>query len=225
MINMETHSNFVENAVLSLAKPLYSTDTHSIFLTKGKLMDQKSSSSNISHEELVILVAQSKDKDAFQLLFSYFAPRLKSYLKNFKISDQKAEGLVQDVMLTLWQKADKFDPAKAKISTWLFRIARNKYIDQVRKQKYPELNVDDHSASMVAPEKTDQALEEKQSSFLIKRAMEKLKKNQRDVIKLSFFNELSHSQIAEETGLPLGTIKSRIRMAFQALRKELGDYQ
>ncbi|MDG1857600.1 MAG: sigma-70 family RNA polymerase sigma factor, partial [Emcibacteraceae bacterium] len=119
----------------------------------------------------------------------------------------------------------KFDPEKAKISTWLFRVARNKYIDQYRKQKYPEVNVDDHVAFMVAPEKTDQNLEEQQVSDRIQKAMKTLKEEQRKVIELSFYKELSHSQIAVATGLPLGTVKSKIRTAFQTLRKELGDYQ
>mgnify|MGYP003624493968 CR=1 FL=1 len=188
-------------------------------------MDEPSTLSNISHEQLVSMVAHNKDRSAFQILFEYFAPRLKSYLLNFKIADQKAEDLAQDVMLTLWQKAEKFDPAKAKISTWLFRVARNKYIDQVRKQKYPEVNADDHVALMVAPEKTDQNLHEKQNSGRIQKAMKVLNEDQRKVIELSFFKELSHSQIAEATDLPLGTVKSKIRMAFQTLRKELGDYQ
>tara|TARA_R110002096_G_scaffold257381_1_gene450767 strand:- start:86215 stop:86823 length:609 start_codon:yes stop_codon:yes gene_type:complete len=201
------------------------SDTYPIFSTKGRPMDEPSTLSNISHEQLVSMVAHNKDRSAFQILFEYFAPRLKSYLLNFKIADQKAEDLAQDVMLTLWQKAEKFDPAKAKISTWLFRVARNKYIDQVRKQKYPEVNADDHVALMVAPEKTDQNLHEKQNSGRIQKAMKVLNEDQRKVIELSFFKELSHSQIAEATDLPLGTVKSKIRMAFQTLRKELGDYQ
>jgi len=186
-------------------------------------MDEPSTLSNISHGQLVPLIANDKNKEAFRILFYYFAPRLKSYLLNFNIGDQKAEDLTQEVMITLWHKAEKFDPEKAKLSTWLFRIARNKYIDQVRKQKYPELNVDDHVATMVAPEKTDQKLEKKQTSTLIQSAMEKLSVEQKVVIDLSFFKELSHSQIAQETGLPLGTVKTRIRTAFKALRVELGD--
>jgi len=188
-------------------------------------MDEASTLSKMSHEQLVLEIAQNKDCNAFKILFEYFAPRLKSYLLNFKIANQKAEDLTQEVMITLWQKGDKFNPEKAKLSTWLFRIARNKYIDLVRKQKYPELNTDDYLSAMVAPEKTDKSLEDKQDSSLIKEAMERLSDEQRLVINLSFFKELSHSQIAEETGLPLGTVKSRIRTAFQTLRKELGEFQ
>ena len=186
-------------------------------------MDETSALSQLSHEQLVILVARNKDKHAFHQLFDYFAPRIKSYLLNFNISDQKAEDLTQEVMIILWQKADKFDPEKAKISTWLFRVARNKYIDKVRQQKYPLVNADDHMSSMIAPEKTDESIKEKQDKSRIEKAMAILNDEQRKVIELSFFKELSHSQIAMATNLPLGTVKSRIRMAFQALRAELGD--
>ena len=198
--------------------------------TKRESMDQppaltSSNLSKLTHEELVALIAHSKSKKAFKILFDYFAPRLKSYLLNFKISNQKAEDITQEVMIVLWHKADKFNPEKAKISTWLFRVARNKYIDSVRRQKYPMVNSDDHMHEMVAPEKTDRNIEQVQNSDLIRNAMKTLNDDQQKVIELSFFHELSHSQIAEKTGLPLGTVKSRIRMAFTALRNELGDHK
>ncbi|MDG1996319.1 MAG: sigma-70 family RNA polymerase sigma factor [Emcibacteraceae bacterium] len=225
MINIEQNYSSSESVALSLIPSAHLCDKYSVFLNKGRSMDEPSRISQLSHEQLVIEVAQKKDRKAFKILFEYFAPRLKSYLLNFKIADQKAEDLAQEVMITLWQKADKFDAEKAKLSTWLFRVARNKYIDLVRKQKYPELNADDLMSAMVAPEQTDKSLEDKQSSALIKEAMKLLNDDQRRVIELSFFKELSHSQIAEETGLPLGTVKSRIRTAFQTLRKELGELQ
>jgi RNA polymerase sigma-70 factor, ECF subfamily len=225
MINVEQHINPIKRAVFPLTVSAFMADTYSAFLTKGRTMDEPSTLFDLSHEQLVSMVAHNKDRKAFQGLFEYYAPRIKSYLLNFKIADQKAEDLAQEVMLTLWQKAEKFDPEKAKLSTWLFRVARNKYIDQIRKQKYPEVNADDHVALMIAPERTDQNLEEKQISRRIEKAMIALNEDQRKVIELSFYKELSHSQIAETTGIPLGTVKSRIRMAFQTLQSELGDYQ
>ncbi len=186
-------------------------------------MKEQNSDTLLSHEQLVVLVAKNKDKEAFKTLFYYFAPRLKSYLLNFKVGDQKAEELAQEVMMILWQKAEKFDAKKAKLSTWLFRVARNKFIDHSRKQKYATVNAEDHMKEMVAPERTDEPFEAQERSTLIIKAMNKLSTDQRTVIELSFFKELSHSEIAAETGLPLGTVKSRIRMAFQILRNELGE--
>ncbi len=208
-----------------MTSTVFLIDSHYGFHNKGRTMDDPSVLSEISHEQLVIMVARNKDKHAFRQLFDYFAPRIKSYLLNFQITDQKAEDLTQEVMITLWQKADKFDPDKAKISTWLFRVARNKYIDKIRKQKYPEVNADDHIASMVAPDKTDKSIKELQDQGRINMAMAALSDEQRIVIELSFFKEFSHSQIAARTNMPLGTVKSRIRTAFQILRKELGDYK
>ncbi len=213
------------NPVFSLTPWVFFVDTRDIFSPKGRNMNLATEDNNESHEDLVVKIAKSQDKRAFKTLFFHFAPRIKSYLLNFKINDQKAEDLAQDVMMTMWQKADKFDPEKAKLSTWLFRIARNKFIDHTRRQKYPEVNADDYVKDMVAPEQTDRNLEHKQTSDRIILAMQKLSADQRLVIELSFFKELSHSQIAEKTSLPLGTVKSRIRTAFQTLRKELGEYR
>jgi len=175
-------------------------------------------------ETLVMKVAEHRDKQAFRLLFSYFAPRIKSFLLKQKITSEVAEDLTQEVMVTLWQKAHMFDPSKARLSTWIFRIARNKFIDRVRKQKYIEVDVDDHVQAMVAPEKTDTEVIQNQDRTRIMLAMNILKPELRSVIELSFYQDLSHSQISEQLGLPLGTVKSRMRIAFQRLRVELGDF-
>lgn len=201
------------------------SDTYKIIINRGELMDTGSSSETVSYEQLALRVAKTQDRAAFRALFDHFAPRLKSFLIKLGLGGDKAEDLVQDVMITLWQKANQFDPEKAKLSTWIFRIARNKHIDLMRKQKYPMLNVDDHVAKMVAPEQTDKPLEGRETASHIKDAMDKLKPEQQDVIKLSFFEELSHGEIASRLKLPLGTVKSRIRRAFQTLREELGDYK
>jgi len=225
MMNIEQQNNSAGCSALYLTGSFFSVDNLFLLIEKGRPMDETSKFNNFSHEQLVSIVALHKDRSAFKILFEYFAPRIKSYLLNFKISNQKAEDLAQETMLVLWQKADKFDSTKAKISTWLFRVARNKYIDQVRKQKYAEVNADDHVNLLVASERTDQNLEEKQNLGRMQVAMKTLNDDQLKVIRLSFFKEMSHSQIATATGLPLGTVKSKIRMAFQALRKELGEYQ
>jgi RNA polymerase sigma-70 factor (ECF subfamily) len=189
---------------------------------KGALVTISSQSDTISHEDLVIKVAQERDRAAFKQLFSHFAPRVKSYLLKLGLDDHKAEDLAQDVLVTVWIKAEQFDPKKAKLSTWIFRISRNKFIDLTRKQKYPEVNADDHLPAMVASEETDKPVEAMQTASIVNSALTKLNPDQQKVIKLSFYEEMSHSEISAHLSLPLGTVKSRIRMAFQALRKELG---
>lgn len=175
-------------------------------------------------ETLVLRVANDRDKQAFRLLFMHFAPRIKSFLLKQKIADEAAEDLTQEVMVTLWRKAHMFDPAKARLSTWIFRIARNKFIDKIRRQKYVEVDVDNHIQTMEAPEKTDTEVIQNQDKTRIKTAMDTLKPELRSVIELSFYQDLSHSQISAQLGLPLGTVKSRMRVAFQRLRVELGDF-
>ena len=192
---------------------------------KGGNMIKQFRLEEATHEEMVVQIAENKDRSAFRALFDHFAPRLKSYLIKLGLTGDRAEDVAQDVMVTLWQKAAQFNPEKAKVSTWIFRIARNRHIDIIRKQKYPEVNADNHMVNMVAPEKTDEPLEGAQTANLIKLAMATLKNNQQDVIKLSFFEELSHSEIAERLDLPLGTVKSRIRTAFQTLRREIGEFR
>lgn len=175
-------------------------------------------------ESLAVRIAKDRDRQAFQLLFAHFAPRIKSFILKQKVTDEVAEDLTQEVMVTVWQKAHLFDPSKARLSTWLFRIARNKFIDKVRRQKYVEVDVDNHMQSMEASEKTDEPVIQKQDQTRIVNALEVLKPDLRQVIELSFYKDMSHSQISEALGLPLGTVKSRIRIAFQKLRVELGDY-
>ena len=173
------------------------------------------------HAELIRKIAADKDRDAFQVLYSWYAPRVKSYLLRFKLNAEQAEDLAQEIMVTLWRKAVQYDPAKAAPSTWIFRIARNRFIDQTRKQKYPEVDADDHLQHLVAPETADQPVIDRQVAVNVKAALNTLNADQRQVIELSFFEEMSHSQIAEHLSLPLGTVKSRIRLAFKALRPEL----
>ena len=97
-------------------------------------------------------------------------------------------------------------------------------IDKVRRQKYVEVDVDDHIQLMEAPEKTDTGVIHQQNKNRIMVAMEVLKPELRRVIELSFYQDLSHSQISEQLDLPLGTVKSRMRIAFQKLRAELGEF-
>ena len=173
------------------------------------------------HADLIRKIAADKDREAFRVLYSWYAPRVKSYLMRFKLNAEQAEDLAQEIMVTLWRKAVQYDPAKAAPSTWIFRIARNRFIDQTRKQKYPEVDADDHLQHLAAPETADQPVIDQQIAGNVKAALNTLNADQRQVIELSFFEEMSHSQIAEHLSLPLGTVKSRIRLAFKALRPEL----
>jgi RNA polymerase sigma factor (sigma-70 family) len=183
--------------------------------------------SNELKERLVRLasaVAEKRDQAAFTELFDYFAPRIKSYLLRLGMDSGQAEEMTQEVMIVLWHKAGLFDPAKSSLSTWLFRIARNRRIDAFRRDKSALLDADDPALQPSQPESADDIVEAEERDERVRRAMLDLPEEQAMLVKQAFFLGRSHSQIAEDTGLPLGTVKSRIRLAFSRLRRSLeGD--
>ena len=160
-----------------------------------------------------------QDQKAFAELFGYFAPRIKAFLIKSGASPSMAEECAQEVMATLWHKAHLFDPSRASVATWIFTIARNKRIDALRKQRRPEPE-DLQWGPESEPEASD-ILALQQETNLLTQAMLALPSQQRDLIKKAYFGDLSHSEIAVETGLPLGTIKSRLRLALSKLRKTM----
>jgi RNA polymerase sigma-70 factor (ECF subfamily) len=173
-----------------------------------------------SWEELMLMVSTSQDRSAFKQLFNHFAPRIKSFLMKAGADPTMAEECSQEAMATVWNKAKLFDPARASASTWIFTIARNKRIDAIRKIRRPE--PDELTWPDGMEDAQEDALELKQQSEILADAIQNLPEKQRQLVEKAFFKELSHSEIALETGLPLGTIKSRIRLALERLRHAMG---
>ncbi len=164
----------------------------------------------------VVTRVRSQDRDAFAELFQHFAPRVKGFLIKSGADVNMAEECAQDVMATLWHKAHMFDPSRASVSTWIFTIARNRRIDMLRKQRRPE--PDELTWGPEPEPDAADVMELQQESMRLAKAMSQLPEKQRELIQKAYFGDLSHSEIAEETGLPLGTIKSRIRLALERLR-------
>lgn len=164
----------------------------------------------------VIRIRDHKDEQAFAELFAHFAPRVKSFLMRGGGDATIAEECAQDVMATLWQKAHLFDPSRASVSTWVFTVARNKKIDHLRKQRRPEPE-DLPWGPEAEPDQSD-VLVMQQETEALGQALSELPEKQRDLVEKAYFGDMSHSEIAEVTGLPLGTIKSRIRLALDRLR-------
>jgi RNA polymerase sigma-70 factor (ECF subfamily) len=174
--------------------------------------------------ELVRRIAEGQDKAAFKLLFLQLAPKVKAYLIRHGATAAQAEDLAQETLLTVWRKATYFDPARASVSAWVFTIARNLRIDALRRERSA-------IAYALAPEPeapsatpaTEQ--EEAERSERVRAAMATLPAEQLQVIALSFFSDKPHAEIASELSLPLGTVKSRLRLALAKLRGMVGDLQ
>lgn len=169
------------------------------------------------HDRLIMAVAATRDRDAYARLFQHFAPRLKAYLMKSGAAAGAAEDFAQDTMLTVWRKADLFDPNRARAATWIFTIARNRRIDVLRRDGRP-LPAPEIEGPAEDPDRPDSLLESRQDEGRVRAALKSLTADQLEVIRLAFFREQAHSEIARSLDLPLGTVKSRIRMAMIKLR-------
>ena len=176
-----------------------------------------------SPDDWLIAVAQRRDRTAFSLLFGHFGPRIKMYLMRTGCDPTAAEELVQEVMVTLWRRAETFDPRQAQASTWVFTIARNKRIDALRRERRPEVDPDDPALVPDPLPSADDHVEAVQQSVRLRRALDELPEEQREMLRLAYFEDKPHSVIAAEQDLPLGTVKSRIRLALARLRRDIGD--
>lgn len=193
--------------------------THAVSGSEHERLTGQQDSVETDWVALMMRVREHSDRTAFAALFTHFAPRIKGFLINSGADAAMAEECAQDVMTTLWQKAAQFDPTRASVATWIFTIARNRRIDMLRKQRRPEPE-DLGWGPEPEPDQEDViALQEDTDN--LSAALEKLPEAQRDLIEKAYFGDLSQSEIAKITGLPLGTIKSRIRLALDLLRHEM----
>ncbi len=173
------------------------------------------------HADCMAAISADRSKAAFVELFDFYAPRIKSYMLRLGASDSEAEELAQDVLITVWQKAGLYDRKQASVSTWMFRIARNRRIDVQRRQRRPELTADDPMLQPPEIEQPDAVMARGQMEGIVRSQLVKLPADQRLLLQAAFYDGLSHSEIARAFNLPLGTVKSRIRLAFLRLRGEL----
>lgn len=178
-------------------------------------------------EQLICNIACNNCRDSYKILFCQFAPKIKSFMIGQGVKANEAEDIAQDAMLKVWLKAKTFDPEKAKASTWIFTIARNLRIDSIRKQQRQ-----DRFNNEVQPESyeadTDEKMIAAQSAIQVKQVINQLPPDQLQVLKLSFYEDLSHSQIAQSLSIPIGTVKSRLRLALgrlKAVKSIFGDFR
>ncbi len=187
--------------------------------TQGLSNGIADSKTEVDWAALMLAVRDSQDKAAFAQLFKHFGPRIKAFLMKSGTDAALAEECAQDVMATLWQKAHLFDASRASVATWVFTIARNRRIDVARRARRPEPEALDWGP-VDEPDQAD-IYEAAQDTQRLVVALSTLPAPQKALIQRAFYGDLSHSEIAAETGLPLGTIKSRIRLALERLRQTM----
>lgn len=172
---------------------------------------------------LLLRVGRDQDDSAFETLFRHYGPRIRAFMRKRCGDATQAEELMQETFANVWRRAGSFDPARGTVSAWIYTVARNTSVDVFRRRNRPEFDPQDPALVPEAAEQADTVMEMRQSAERLRLAMRDLPGEQSEVLKLSFFDELSHSVIAERLGIPLGTVKSRIRMAFSRLRDSLGE--
>jgi len=172
-------------------------------------------------DDLILRIARERDRTAFTALFESFAPRLKGYLLRQGARPAEAEELVQEAMVAVWRKAELFDPSRASAATWIFRIARNLRLDAARRDRHADAYQPDLSEEPEPPRTPEGIEAARQRDALVRTALAELPPEQLEVLRMSFFHDRPHAEIAQALRLPLGTVKSRIRLALQRLRASL----
>ena len=174
-------------------------------------------------DDLIERIARVADREAFAELFRRFAPRIKSYLKRLGCETGQAEELTQETMVMVWRRAAMFDRRRASASTWLFTIARNKRIDALRRERRAEIDPTDPALVPDSTPSAEEPLLLRQRAGRLAAALAELPREQAELIHLAYFDEHSQSAIAEARRLPLGTVKSRLRLALSRLRRSLEE--
>ncbi|MAS43625.1 MAG: RNA polymerase subunit sigma [Rhodobacteraceae bacterium] len=176
-----------------------------------------------SDVDLMRRMARDEDREAFALLFTRYAGRVKAYLMRGGAPADVADEASQDVMVSVWRRAALYDSSKAGVSTWIFAIARNRRIDILRRETRAAPDPDDPLFQPDAPEDPETSAAAADRDAQVREAMRALGEDQRDVVRMAFFVGMTQVEIAEALDVPLGTVKSRMRLALGRLRSALGD--
>jgi RNA polymerase sigma-70 factor (ECF subfamily) len=171
----------------------------------------------------VSAVAEHRDQDSFMRIFDYFAPRLRRYLCGLGVASAMAEEMTQEALLRLWQRPEMYDPTRASLTTWLYRVTRNLYVDQVRRQAHwarIQDTLEEHEPEPSQARSTD--TESFADHDRLKCAIDGLPAMQARLIRMSYLEAKTHREIADELHMPLGTVKSGIRRAFAKLQLQMG---
>ena len=170
----------------------------------------------------LIAVAEHGDREAFGTLFRHFGPRIRAYLARGGGDMARIDDVLQDVFAAVWRKASLYDSRRATAAAWIFAIARNRRIDALRRERRPEFDPQDPAFRPDPVPDGEETLAARQRARAVRTALTALSDEQREILRLSFYEGESYPAIAIRLGIPLGTVKSRARLAFGHLRAELG---
>jgi RNA polymerase sigma-70 factor (ECF subfamily) len=168
-------------------------------------------------------VAEHRDRHAFEQLYGYFAPRVKSYMLRQGADEASADDLAQETMVQIWRKANHYNPEKAAVTTWVFSVARNLQIDRLRKHKLHEVALQTDSSSCSEHLQYNEQFEKRPDAERLRTLISRLPDDQMNVVRLAFFEGLSHTEVSCRLAIPIGTVKSRLRLAFDKLRNGMGE--
>jgi RNA polymerase sigma-70 factor (ECF subfamily) len=175
--------------------------------------------------DLLQRIAERADPAAFRELYEAYGPRVKAYMIRQGADAGTAEDLAQETLLTVWRKAALYAGDRGSMTTWVFAIARNLRIDRLRRevpwQELPEERMAEASGEPLP----DEAMAEKERQQRVQAALAELPADQKEVVSLAYLEGLSHSEIAERLNVPLGTVKSRMRIAYQKIRQALENLE
>ena len=197
---------------------LKSLDSNTAMKTRNIKADTFSANTDDDLTLCIELIGKNQDKLAFNSIFRYFAPRLKSFLVKAGSTDSQAEEVIQEVMIAVWTKSSTYDSNKSSVSTWIYTIARNKRIDKIRKEKRHYLSESDEGLEIPVDSTQEKEIFTAQVSNSLKKYMSNLPEEQSKLLKLSYFYNKTHADISAELKIPLGTVKSRIRLALTKMR-------
>jgi RNA polymerase sigma-70 factor (ECF subfamily) len=174
--------------------------------------------------DLVSRIASDRSEAAFRRLFEEFGPKIRGFMMRQGADPAQAEELMQETLITVWRKATLYTPEKGSVATWIFTIARNLRTDQIRRQRPWQALTEEHSETIpVETAPADDHVDENLRRMRVQKVLKELPPEQLAVVELAFMEGLPHREIAERLALPLGTVKSRIRLAYQKLRDSLED--
>ncbi len=172
--------------------------------------------------DLIEAIANRQDREAFAALFRHYAPRVKAFIMRGSADAESAQEIAQEALIMVWRKAASFDRARASAGTWIYTIARNKRIDLLRRTGRPPIETEDWLTTFhPEPDDPDKSVLAGQTYTKVQELLAGLSAEQLIVIRMAFFEDKTHTAIAEQLKLPLGTVKSRIRLALGRLREAL----